>query len=132
MGPSESGKRPMLATGKIVEDYRPLLAYGSLAKAAGKPPESFSFVPEDFELVKRMAERGAKLSEIIEALAQRFLARLDCSLAERAYEEAAGLRLSKDLACDMMARSYAGWLVEASEQLGILKIVEPWKPRGRG
>ncbi|MEZ0393517.1 MAG: hypothetical protein ABWK00_00495 [Desulfurococcaceae archaeon] len=120
-------RRPLLATGKLVENYEPLFAYYELARAAGLPQSSYTLTAEDFDELGRLVGAGRGLHELVPALAERFRARLDCSLASEAYRRSLGIQLGAEGACAELAKLYALWLVEASETLGMLSIKELYR-----
>ncbi|WP_440059583.1 hypothetical protein ACSU1N_00005 [Thermogladius sp. 4427co] len=127
----EQGRRPLLASGRVVEDYGPLLKYVELARQRGLKPESYSLTREDIDYVSRLVIEKIDLASLLSDLKRNFMKRLDCGLASEAYRESKSIALGEREACEMLASIYAGWLIEACETLGILRIREAYKP-GRG
>ena len=123
--------KPLLATGKIVSDYRPLKEYWELAKKAGKDRD---FIKTDYldyldSLLNQLEadERGSReiiLGRILDRLESYIEKDIDESLAARALknccttsEETDGVQAKK-----MIARIIAGYLLEYLDSLGKIRI----------
>jgi len=124
----KSGRRPLLATGRVVEDYEPLLRYFEVAKEKGLKPEAYTITRGDLDYVARLVEEKKSMLELIEELKKVFKGRIDCKTAVEALAQSKGVKLDESQACDYMAFLYAGWLVEACEALGLIKVKEGWRP----
>ena len=124
----KSGRRPLLATGRVVEDYEPLLRYFEVAKEKGLKPEAYTITRGDLDYVARLVEEKKSMLELIEELKKVFKGRIDCKTAVEALAQSKSVKLDESQACDYMAFLYAGWLVEACESLGLIKVKEGWRP----
>jgi len=124
----KSSRRPLLATGRVVEDYEPLLRYFEVAKEKGLKPEAYTITRGDLDYVARLVEEKKSMLELIEELKKVFKGRIDCKTAVEALAQSKGVKLDESQACDYMAFLYAGWLVEACEVLGLIKVKEGWRP----
>ena len=120
-------KRPLLATGRVVGDYETLLRYVELARERGLKPEDYTLTREDVEYAMRIFEERRSLLEVIDALKRKFAARLDCRLASEAMRLSKGVVVPENQACDYVSSLYAGWLVEACETLGLVRLREGWR-----
>ncbi|MET1128472.1 MAG: hypothetical protein ABWW70_04060, partial [Thermoproteota archaeon] len=119
---------PLLATGEIVEDYSLLYAYWD---EAGSRAEEAVLRREDFDELKRLVEAGVtRLDALMEALARRYVERIDIDAAVRAVERVYGVRLEGSEAARRVAAVLAGWLVEAAGTWGMVRYVKSWI-RGR-
>ncbi len=124
----KSGRRPLLATGRVVEDYEPLLKYFEAAKEKGLKLEAYTITRGDLDYAARLVGERRSMLELIEELKKVFKSRIDCKTAMEALAQSKGVKLSESQACDYMAFLYAGWLVEACEVLGLIKVKESWRP----
>jgi len=116
-----SEKRPLLADGSVVEDYSPLYKYWERARERGL--EEAKITSEDLEFARELVERGGRVSlyELIKALAERMLERVDGGAAAEAYASL-GIELPEELARKRIAEILAGWAVEACQTLNMLSI----------
>ncbi len=112
---------PMMATGKIVEDYRPLMTYLRLLTEE----ERAKVLPKtsDLNYVKDLVEsRSWSLGELLANLSEILQNRVDPRVAREAIKEALNLDLGEELARKHLARILAGWVLEIAENLGIIKL----------
>ncbi len=110
-----------MSTGKLVKDYRPLMEYLSLSA----PEHRNRVLPsnKDFDVIKSwVLEKPKKVSELIRELTNVKKVLIDGELAVRAVEKAWGLRMSEDLAIKEISEELAGWVLEVSEELGLIKL----------
>ena len=118
-------RKPPFASGEIVGDYEPLFAYWRVARDKGREDliEASTLSNEDFEYVKRYIEVRVRLSlaELIADLSTYFQDRVDEEVAREAYRRLGIGGVEGDYRI-LIARILAGWLVEAAEAWGILKI----------
>jgi len=120
---SDEKKIPLMATGKIVEDYGLLYEYWKLA---GDKASDAILRREDFEKVKEIAERGKiSLRDLLDMLTNYFLERVDETIAEEAVRKCYDISVEREDAKTRVARLLAGWLIEASEEWGIIRIQTP-------
>jgi len=120
---------PFFADGSIVGDYKPLIKYWELLKKVGRDMESVVLKREDFKYLEEVVESnpGLDVASLINMLQYRFLERIDCKLAAEAYREVYGFDIGEEDACKNLARIVAGWLIEAGESMGVLKLRIPWR-----
>ncbi len=115
----------MLATGKIVSDYRPLIKYLELANTEQRNkvlPRS-----SDIELVRILLERGYEtLEEVLNEIVQIVKERFDPGLSCRAIKEVLDIELSEDEAVKYLSKILAGWIIEMAEQLGTVRLKSAW------
>lgn len=122
--------KPLLATGKIVSDYRPLKEYWELAKKVGKDKDFIKTEYLDYleSLLNQLEadERGSReivLRKILDRLEGYIEKDIDEGLAARALkncctsEGADGVQAKK-----MIARIIAGYLLEYLDSLGKIRI----------
>jgi len=124
LGRNMAKKMPLLADGTIVGDYNPLMKY--LEKLRNTKPGEYSRnlpCKEDFEFVRDFVSRKgkARLDELIDLLALRVYERVDGEVAVQAYLETYNVRLEPEDAKERIAKIMAGWIVEASKNLGYIK-----------
>jgi len=112
---------PMMATGKIIKDYRPLIKYLELADRELRSrtiPNS-----SDIEVIKELLARGtSNLSDLINELTKYIRNRVDPELARKAVREVLGTDVDSRTAEYMISRIIAGWVIEMAEQFGIVKL----------
>lgn len=121
-----SKRKPILASGLIVPDYEPLFKYWEIAKNTNrKIAENATLKNEDFEkIIKYISFRGSSvdLLELIEYFEEYMLNRVEGNIAVRALKEVYDIELEEEEAKRKIARILAGWLIEASDIWGILKL----------
>ena len=118
-------ERPMLATGKIVQDYRPLIKYLELISE----DERTKVLPRssDIEMVRALVEQGyVTLEEILGQVIQVVKDRFDPALSCRVIEEVLGLELEENEAVNYLAKLLAGWIIEIAERLGVINLKAGW------
>ncbi len=125
----ENNEIPFFGDGTIVGSYKPLFEYWKLLKEKHLSIDSSLLRPDDFKYVKELVEKHRKimLQDLISELTKYFLNRIDCDLAKEAYRRALGIELSKEDACKKLAEILAGWLIEAANNTGLLKLSIPWR-----
>ncbi|MCD6429023.1 MAG: hypothetical protein J7L12_05385 [Desulfurococcales archaeon] len=121
----EDVKKLMLATGKVVPDYRPLIRYLELANSEQRDrvlPKS-----SDIELVRTLLERGYEtLEEVLNEIIQIVKERFDPDLSCRAIKEVLNIELEEDEAVRYLSKLLAGWIIEIAEQLGAIRLKGVW------
>ncbi len=118
-------RKPPFASGEIVGDYEPLFIYWRVARDRGREDliEASTLSNDDFEYVKRYMEVRVRLSlaDILDDLSTYFKDRVDEDTAREAYRRL-GIVDPKGEYRVLIARILAGWLIEAAETWGILRI----------
>jgi len=121
----DSSRKLMLATGKAMVNYEPLVKYLELAD----PEQRERALPKgsDIEFVRALAERGYRtLDNILDEVAQIVKCRLDPKLSQVALKLSLGIELEADEAVRYISRILAGWIIEIAEQLGVIKLRRMW------
>ena len=120
-----SKRKPILASGTIVSDYEPLFKYWELAKSRNKKlAEKATLRSEDFDTVlSYVSSKGVVgLIDLLSYLEEYMLNRVDGQLAVRALKEIYGVMFEVEEAKHRIARILAGWLIEACNLWGTLKL----------
>ena len=119
---------PYFATGEVVGDYTLLYRYW---KRAGRRAEEATLRREDFDYLRRLVEAGEvrRLDELLDRLTSYYMGRVDGEAARQAVRDHYGVEVLVEDAKRMVARILAGWLVEAGQQWGILRL-RGWTERG--
>lgn len=112
---------PLLATGIIVKDYRPLYRYWDEVEKLGlrKPV----IEREDVEFVENLIKKEGivNLSIIYRKLVDRVENRIKMDIAVKVYRDL-GLNIPPILAKRKIAEILAGWIIEACDIFNIIKI----------
>jgi len=112
---------PLLATGILVKDYRPLYRYWDEVEKLGlrKPV----IEREDIEFVENLIKKEGivNLSIIYRKLVDRVENRIKMDIAVKVYRDL-GLNIPPILARRKMAEILAGWIIEACDTFNIIKI----------
>jgi len=118
-------KKPLMATGDVIDNYEPLFYYWKRARNLNREDliEKTLIREEDLELLKNTIERNTKLNleDLLNKLSKMILNRIDASVAKEALKDY-GISMSEESAREFIARILAGWIVEAGEIRGILKL----------
>ena len=122
--------KPLLATGKIVSDYRPLKEYWGLVKKVGKDNDfikrEYLDYLESFLNQLEADARGSReiiLRKILDKLESYIEKDIDEDLAARALENCCiGGKLDNIQAKKIIARIIAGYLLEYLDSLGKIRI----------
>jgi len=112
---------PLLATGIIVKDYRPLYRYWDEVEKLGlKKPV---IEREDIEFVENLIKKEGivNLSIIYRKLVDRVENRIKMDIAVKVYRDL-GLNIPPILAKRKIAEILAGWIIEACDIFNIIKI----------
>jgi len=112
---------PLLATGMIVKDYRPLYRYWDEVEKLGlKKPV---IEREDIEFVENLIKKEGivNLSIIYRKLVDRVENRIKMDIAVKVYRDL-GLNIPPILAKRKIAEILAGWVIEACDIFNIIKI----------
>jgi len=119
-------KRPLLASGTIVEDYEPLFMYWRVAEDRGA--EKITLKNEDFEYLKLLLDKEERITllKLKNRLLSTMLERVDPNIAVEAYRKL-GIEIPPDVARRMIAEILVGWLVEAAETLNLIKLRKLYK-----
>ena len=116
-------KKPLLADGSVVGDYEPLMKYFEIAKSV-KPDVAEKSYPrsEDFNYVKNYVNTRGKSSllSLLEDLTVTIIERVDSQIAVEAFKKAYGVELEPEDARRRIAKLIAGWIIEASKNLGYI------------
>ena len=122
---SVESRKPMLATGKIISDYRPLIKY---LEVAGEE-ERNKVLPKgsDIELVRVLLEQGygtvdEMLNQIIRVVKNRF----NPELSRRVIREVLNIEIEEEEAVNHLSKLLAGWIIEMAEQLGVIRLKSTW------
>ncbi len=120
-------RKPLLASGKIIENYSLLFEYCRIhEKEKGVRAEDILLNRRDFDYIRKLVQEGVRnVGELLSRLAYYYKSKIDSNIAVKAYANTYNIdvnEVSKDIAVNELARILAGWLIEASENLGILEI----------
>ena len=121
--------KPFFADSSIVGDYTPLIRYWELLKKEKRNIDNALLKPSDFKYIEQLIKEQGRISlaELLEKLTEYFYDRIDPEIATRALEEAYNVETELEHARRIIARIMAGWLIEASNTTGILRLRIPWK-----
>ncbi len=121
--------KPFFADSSIVGDYTPLIKYWELLKKEKRNIDDALLKPSDFKYIEQLVKEQGRISlaELLEKLTEYFYDRIDPDIASRALEEAYNVKTELEHARRIIARIMAGWLIEASNNTGILRLWIPWK-----
>lgn len=105
------------ATGKLGGEFRLLRAY--IENAGTK-----EIVPERniFDLIRSMALVGSTVEEVINAVTEIFIKKIEPSAALRAYRTVYGVEVSEEETVRAVAREAAAWAIEMAESLGVIRL----------
>lgn len=120
---------PFFADSTIVGDYKPLIKYWELVRFDRELLDKAFLNRSDFEYLKEVVESnpGISVAELLDLLINRFIPRINCEYARKAYVEIYSIDTSEIEACRNIAKILAGWLVEAGRNTGILKYRYSWR-----
>jgi len=120
---------PFFADASIVSNYRLLFKYWEIVREDRDLFEKAFLNKSDFDYLKEIVETmpGIDVASLLNMLVNRFIDRVNCEKAYRAYIETYGLNIDEKDACREVARILAGWLIEAGRNTGILKYKYSWK-----
>ncbi len=125
----DESRKPLLASGKVVGSYRLIFEYSRAYKQRkGSDKEPELLMSKDFSHLMKLVEQGVtSLDKLLSELKNYYRDRVDPSIALEAYLNAMGLDKADPVeAVDAIAAVLAGWLVEAAETLGIIKLRGLW------
>ncbi len=115
----------MFASGTIVSDYEPLFRYWEIARREGREDlvDKAMLENRDFDYIRKMIlEQALNLLEVLDRLEEYFIERVDPGIAVKALEETLGIELELEEARRRLARILAGWLLEAAQTWGIIRL----------
>ncbi len=121
-------RKPLLASGRIVGDYEPLFKYWELAKNVDKSiAENATLKNEDFDYLLELLSRRKIISliELLNKLEEYMLSRVDAEVAAKALKEVYNVEYGLEDARRKIARILAGWLIEASNIWGDIRLKGP-------
>jgi len=121
-------RKPLLASGNIVSDYEPLFKYWELAKNVNKSiAENATLKNEDFNYLLKMLSKRRIISliELLNELEEYMLGRVDAEIAAKALKEVYNIEYGLEDARRRIARILAGWLIEASNIWGDIRLKGP-------
>ncbi len=114
-----------MATGNVIDNYEPLFYYWKKARNRKREDliEKTLIREEDLELLKSVIEKSNELNleDLLGKLSKTVLNRIDASIAKEALEDY-GISVDEESARELIARILAGWIIEAGEIRGILKL----------
>jgi len=115
---------PPFASGKITSDYSILFEYWRVAREKGREDlvESGMLSEDDYRMLVEEAAKNPRLEDLLDALVERLLDRIDPGVAVEAVQRATGARVDADTARRLVARLLASWLVEAGEYWNMVKL----------
>jgi len=115
---------PPFASGKIASDYSILFEYWRAAREKGREDlvESGMLSEDDYKMLVEEAAKNPRLEDLLDALVERLLDRIDPDVAVEAVRRATGARVDADTARRLVARLLASWLVEAGEYWNMVKL----------
>lgn len=115
----------MFANGTVIPDYEPLFRYWEIARKRGREDLVNRAMLEntDFDYIRKMVlEQALNLLEILDRLEEYFIDRIEPEIAVKALEETLGIELELEEARRRLARILAGWLLEAAQTWGIIRL----------
>ncbi len=121
----EGDEKPLLATGELVESYRPLFIYIRVAQELHRyeAKDSILLKGNDLELVKELTkEHDLRLDEVISTLAEYLKSRVDPEIAVKSLSEYLGHKVNEEYAVLYYSKLIACWIVEAATALNIIKL----------
>ncbi|MCE4615917.1 MAG: hypothetical protein F7C09_02505 [Aeropyrum sp.] len=121
--------QPPFSTRKIVGSYRILKLYLEAARNLGREDlvDKALLKDDDVEALRGLVTQpGISVENLLNALTERFIDRVDGEVAEQALKEA-GYNVDRETARRMVARVIAGWLVEAGEEWKIYSLRGSWE-----
>lgn len=120
---------PFFADSSIVNDYRPLKKYWELIRDNKDLLEKAFLNRNDFDYLKEIVDSspGIDIASLLNIFINRFLPRIDCETARRAYAEVYEINVDEESACREIAKILSGWLIEAGRNTGILKYRYLWR-----
>lgn len=121
--------KPFFADSSIVGDYTPLIRYWEILKKEKRNIDDALLKPSDFKYIEQLIYEHDRISlaKLLENLTEYFYERIDPEIAARALEEVYNVKVELEHARRIIARIMAGWLIEASNNTGILRLRFPWK-----
>lgn len=123
------GRKPFLASGKILGDYSVLIKYFEICMSKGG--ECMDLFPsrEILDDIKEMAEnKGYSYLEVLGEIRVRIEDKINCDIAVEAYKMVHGISVSCEVARMELLKEIVAWYLEAAETLGLVKLKESWKP----
>lgn len=119
------GEKPLLATGELVENYRPLFIYIRVAQELHRyeAKDSILLRGNDLELIKELIKgRDLRLDELITTLTEYFKGRVDSEVAVKSLSEYLGHKVDEEYAVLYYSKLIACWAIEAATALNIIKF----------
>ncbi len=122
-----TSRKPVFADGSVVPDYEPLFRYWELAKERKRQDlvDKAMLSQDDFMYLRealKAAGETVSLLDMLSALTERFVERVDAELAKEALMSLGYPEVSEDEAQRRIAKIIAGWLIEAGKAWNILKL----------
>lgn len=119
----EGGYKPIMASGKLVDDYGPLKYYwNALRKRYGHAELVKTEFFKDAEKILSNYGSRVSASEVIEQLSNVVASQIDGEAAVLALKEYYGRDYSLDDARKIIARIISGYVLEFLESLGKIKL----------
>lgn len=119
------GRKPLLATGDLVEDYTPLFQYIDTAVELRKyeARETVLIRNSDLEKVRELASTTRlTVAQLINDLTEYVKHRIDPEVAVKALAKYLNHDVTADYAVTFYSRLLSCWIVEASSTLGIIRL----------
>jgi len=114
----------LFGSGKIVKDYRLLNRYFELLDKRNIDKSNLMPTSSDIETVVSMAREGStNLLQMINMLADRIKPKIYGDIAKEAFRDVYGIEVDESIAIDRIAMDMAGWVIEITEALGLIRIV---------
>lgn len=111
----------MMATGKVISDYTPLMEY--LRLLSQEEREVFLPTSKDIDaLINKVKAGNMNLNELLEELAVSLIERVIPSKAHEAVKRAWHVEYDPDRASKEIARELAGWIIELADVLGAIRL----------
>ncbi len=119
------GRKPILATGELVEDYTPLFQYMETAVELGKheAKEAILIRNADLEKVKELVGSAKlTLAQLVESLTEYVRPRVDPEVALTALTKYLNHETTVDYATTFYSRLVSCWIIEASSTLNLIRL----------
>ncbi len=118
-------RKPLLATGKLVEDYTPLFQYLDVAMELGKTEakEAILIRSADLEKVRELAGSARlTVAQLINSLTEYVRHRIDPEVATVALSRYLNREVTTEYAITFYAKLLSCWIIEASSTLNIIML----------
>ncbi len=111
----------MMASGKVIRDYGPLMEY--LRLLSQEEREVFLPSSRDIDrLINKVRGGNTDLNELLEDLTSTLIERVNHAKACEAIKRAWHVEYDVEWASKEIARELAGWIIELAEGLGSIRL----------